>query len=138
MLAVLVPRGLGTAGLKMKSKSDPRHVKRVQALKALFEKSFHPETEVAKDTLANKVLAKQTQIDAIIEKSAPAWPLVQIAPVDLAVLRLAIYELLYKEKKEPFKVIVDEAVELAKEYGSESSGSFINGVLGTIIKEQNK
>ena len=54
--------------------------------------------------------------------------------MDLAILRLSIWELAFKEKKEPYKVIVDEAVEIAKEYGTETSGGFINGVLGAIIK----
>ncbi|MBI3342438.1 hypothetical protein HY024_04930 [Candidatus Curtissbacteria bacterium] len=75
-------------------------------------------------------------MDGLIAKNAPAWPLGQIAPIDLAILRLAVYELVYKTDKEPYKVIVDEAVEIAKEYGNEKSGSFVNGVLGSIIKSE--
>ena len=74
----------------------------------------------------------------MIAQNAPAWPIEQINPVDLATLRLAIYELLYKKKKEPYKVIIDEAVEIAKDYGTETSGSFINGVLGAIVKSKLK
>ena len=55
-------------------------------------------------------------------------------PTELAALRLAIWELIFKKQKEPYKVIIDEAVEIAKEYGSETSGSFVNGVLGSIVK----
>ena len=118
----------------MKQKSDPRHVARVKAVKALFEKSFRPKFTVGQ-TLAEEVVARHKEIDRQIKKNAPVWPLAQIAPIDLAILRLAIYELLYKEGKEPYKVVVDEAVEIAKEYGNTSSASFVNGVLGAIIKK---
>lgn len=119
----------------MKAKTDPRHIARVEAVKALFTTSFG--TKI-KNVLKDEVWAQKKQIDEKIKKNAPAWPLAQIAPIDLAILRLALYELLYKVEKEPYKVIVDEAVEIAKEYGNESSGSFINGVLGAIIKEESK
>src|SRR3989338_19951 len=118
----------------MKQKSDPRHVARVKAVKALFEKSFRPKFTIGQ-TLAGEVVARHKEIDRQIKKNAPVWPLAQIAPIDLAILRLAIYELLYKEGKEPYKVVVDEAVEIAKEYGNASSASFVNGVLGAIIKK---
>ncbi len=72
-------------------------------------------------------------IDKEITSSAPEWPLERINKIDLAILRLAVYELLI-QKKEPPKVIIDEAVELAKEFGSENSAAFINGVLGNILK----
>ena len=67
----------------------------------------------------------------MIVKSAPDWPVDKISKIDLAVLRLSIYELAI-EKKEPPRVIIDEAVELSKEYGNDKSPQFINGVLGTI------
>lgn len=118
----------------MKQKNDPRHIARVQATKVLFEKSFRSQTQIDKISLAGKVLANLKEIDREIAKNATAWPLSQIAPMDLAILRLAIYELLYKDKKEPYKVIIDEAVEIAKEYGNQSSASFVNGVLGTVVK----
>ena len=118
--------------LQMKLKSDPRHQERVTAVKNLFEKSFRP--QVPASSLAKSVFENRKQIDKLLKKYAPAWPLSQIPPIDLAILRLAIYELLFKTKREPYKVIVDEAVEIAKEYGNKSSGGFVNGVLGTIIK----
>lgn len=118
----------------MKRKSDPRHKIRVEAIKQLFEKSFRNEVKLEKGTPAFQVSRKLRQIDSIIAKNAPAWPLNQVAPVDLAILRLAIWELLFKKDKVPYKVIIDEAVEIAKEYGSDSSASFINGVLGAIVK----
>jgi len=119
----------------MKRKDDPRHKARVIAVKKLFERSFL-NTQSGQSQLAAKVLKKQQEIDKFITKNAPAWPLEQISPVDLATLRLAIWELVYSSKKEPYKVIIDEAVEIAKEYGGESSAGFVNGVLGTIIKSR--
>lgn len=76
------------------------------------------------------------QIDSIIEKAAPEWPVSQITIVDRNVLRIGLYELLYSNKEEvPPKVAINEAIELAKSFGGESSGKFINGVLGTVYKE---
>jgi transcription antitermination protein NusB len=81
-------------------------------------------------------LGKTSQIDQIIEKAAPQWPMDQIAMVDRAVLRLGIYELLFGNPKEvPPKVAINEAIELAKTFGGEASGKFVNGVLGTIYRE---
>ena len=86
--------------------------------------------------LINGVIEKLSQIDKIIEKAAPEWPIEQITIVDRNVLRIGLYELLYGNKEEvPPKVAINEAIELAKTFGGESSGKFINGVLGTIFKE---
>lgn len=117
----------------MKTSDDPRHIKRQKATKALFRWSFRSEQKI-KDALALQVLSCQKKIDKIITEAAPEWPIKQINRVDLAILRLAIYELIII-KKEPPKVIIDEAVELAKEFGSEKSSSFVNGVLGTVLKK---
>lgn len=119
----------------MKKKSDPRHLARRKATAHLFEHAFRKETKA--DKLTKCVLENLEKIDKIITKSAPAWPIEQIAKVDLAILRLAIYELLFG-KTAPFKVIIDEAVELAKEFGSETSPGFVNGVLGTVVKNKLK
>ncbi len=73
------------------------------------------------------------EIDKHIAAAAPEWPLEKISKIDLAVLRLAVWELLF-EKDAPPKVVIDEAVELGKSFGNEHSGQFINGVLGTIAK----
>jgi len=118
----------------VKRKTDPRHLTRVSAFKSLFSSEFVKGKIDKGTTLPGVILKNKSQIDKLITKSAPAWPVEQISPIDLAILRLSIFELVYQPKKEPYKVIVDEAVEIAKEYGNESSGSFINGVLGTIIK----
>jgi len=86
--------------------------------------------------LINGVIEKLSQIDKIIEKAAPEWPIDQITIIDRNVLRLGLYELLYGNKDEvPPKVAINEAIELAKTFGGESSGKFINGVLGTVYKE---
>lgn len=118
----------------MKTSKDPRHVKRRKVIKDLFSRSFQSEQNI-KNGLAKQVFAHQKKIDKIITESAPDWPIKQINRIDLAILRLAIYELTIS-KKEPPKVIIDEAVELAKEYGSEKSSSFINGALGTVLKKR--
>ena len=118
----------------MKKRSDPRHIMRIQIFKTLFEKTFRPGLKVEKDSVAAQIVTKQKEIDSLIKKNAPVWPVSQITPTDLTTLRLAIWELLFNKKKEPYKVIIDEAVEIAKQYGSETSGSFVNGVLGAIVK----
>jgi N utilization substance protein B len=118
----------------MKTKKDPRHLARRQALKILFAETFTKQGNLPE--IVKKILANAQGIDVKIEKSAPAWPTDKLNRVDLAILRLAIYEL--ENTKTPPKVIIDEAVELAKEFGSESSPSFVNGVLATIYKVKKK
>lgn len=82
------------------------------------------------------VIDHMKDIDVIIEKAAPEWPLEQIATIDRNVLRIGLYELLYADPEEvPPKVAINEAIEIAKNYGGPNSGKFINGVLGTIYKE---
>ena len=85
--------------------------------------------------LIKGVLENQEKIDAIIIKTAPEWPLEQINLVDRNVLRLGIYELLFGNRGGvPPKVAINEAIELAKSFGGETSGKFVNGVLGTIYR----
>jgi N utilization substance protein B len=86
--------------------------------------------------LVSGVLKNQPKIDKLIEKCAPEWPLEQVTVVDRNVLRLGIFELVFGNYEEvPPKVAINEAIELAKTYGGESSGRFVNGVLGTIYRE---
>lgn len=80
-----------------------------------------------------KIVASLSKIDKLISKSAPDRPIAQINKVDLAILRLAVFELII-DKGVPPKVVIDEAIELGKEYGSDSSASFINGALGKLIE----
>jgi len=86
--------------------------------------------------LIKGVIKYSPQIDKIIEKSAPEWPLEQITIIDRNVLRIGLYELLFGDRQEvPPKVAINEAIELAKTFGGESSGKLINGVLGTVYRE---
>ncbi|OGN09827.1 MAG: transcription antitermination factor NusB [Candidatus Yanofskybacteria bacterium RIFCSPHIGHO2_02_FULL_41_11] len=86
--------------------------------------------------LVDGVLKHIDQLNKIIEKAAPQWPLDQIAIVDRNVLRLGLYELLFGNREEvPPKVAINEAIELAKSFGGDSSGKFVNGVLGTVYRE---
>ena len=131
-----------------------RHLSRTIALQSLFEWDFNGQKDEllgivknhvkefagAKDDagfileLAGGVAQNLTSIDEIITKHAPEWPMEQIPPVDRNVLRLGIFELMIL-KQVPPKVAINEAVELAKTFGGESSGKFVNGVLGTLYKE---
>jgi len=134
-----------------------RHLSRSVAMQSLYEWDFRgrkkemlPEvverniTEFAagmEDTafirdLVSGVMERITELDKIIEKAAPQWPLDQIAIVDRNVLRLGLYELLFGKRDEvPPKVAINEAIELAKSFGGDSSGKFVNGVLGTVYRE---
>ncbi len=88
------------------------------------------------ESLLTGVLAKKQDIDLIIEKAAPDWPLDRIAPVDRNILRLGLFELLFADRSQvPAKVAINEAIELAKTFGGDSSGRFVNGVLGAVYKE---
>jgi len=85
--------------------------------------------------LVTGVIEHLKEINEIIKKAAPQWPIAQISIVDRNILRLGIYELLYSDKKAvPPKVAINEAIELAKSFGGENSGKFINGVLGTVYE----
>jgi transcription antitermination protein NusB len=82
------------------------------------------------------VISHREEIDSIIEKAAPEWPLGQIAVVDRNILRMGLYELLYANKEEvPHKVAINESIELAKNFGGQNSSKFVNGVLGTVYSE---
>src|SRR3989338_1559444 len=86
--------------------------------------------------LLSSILSKKADLDKIIEKAAPDWPLDKISTIDRNVLRLGLFELLFSDKEEvPAKVAINEAIELAKTFGGENSGKFIKGVLGSIYKE---
>ncbi len=115
----------------MKTATDPRHLRRRNAIKALFAESFTK--QINNPDVVIEIKKQEEKINKIIVDSAPTWPIEKINKIDLAILHLAIYELLNEDT--PPKVIIDEAVELAKEFGSESSGSFVNGVLGTVYNE---
>lgn len=115
----------------MKKKADPRHIARRELLQKLFELGFE-KSEHAYDEQIARIAPFLSRIDSVISQCAPQWPLSQINRVDLAVLRLAMYELFFAVEV-PSKVVIDEAVELSKEFGSDASSSFINGVLGNVM-----
>ncbi len=134
-----------------------RHLSRSIVLQTLFEWDFRGQKDkeidaiVIRDVaefapgmgdssfvteLAHNVLAKKPDLDKIIEKAAPDWPLDKISVVDRNVLRVGLYELLFADREEvPAKVAINEAIELAKTFGGENSGKFVNGVLGSVYKE---
>lgn len=134
-----------------------RHLSRSVVLQSLFEWDFRGcknneskeiiarnATEYAPgmgdisfiNDLMNSVLAKQADLDKVIEKAAPDWPISKISVVDRNILRLGLYELLFADREQvPAKVAINEAIELAKTFGGENSGKFINGVLGSVYKE---
>lgn len=116
----------------MKTKSDPRHQKRREIISSLFSISFQKDQPFSPETAA--IINSFSAVDQEILTSAPEWPLERINKIDLAILRLAVFELII-QKTEPPKVIIDEAVELGKEFGSENSAAFVNGVLGNILKK---
>ncbi len=120
----------------MKTAADPRHLNRVKAFKLIFANTFIP-ADFSENELALLTSQHFEEIDEIVKKCAPEWPLNQINRVDLSVLRLAIYELLYKPDV-PTKVIIDEAVEIAKRYGGQNSSSFVNGALAATLKLTNR
>lgn len=130
-----------------------RHRAREAALQALFEIDCagHNSNIVVEQRLAeadlpdpgaafvrelvNGIRTHQQEIDALIARYAPEWPVDQIAIIDRNVLRIAIYEILLREDT-PTKVAINEAVELAKQFGSDSSGRFVNGVLGSLVAHE--
>jgi transcription antitermination protein NusB len=128
----------------MKTKSDPRHQHRIHLMQQIFSWQTNPSSE---NIEIKQVLENIEAIDELIKKSAPLWPIKQINKIDLAILRLAVFELTIAPKSQhqytekgssptPPKVVIDEAIELAKEYGSDSSPNFINGVLGKLVESE--
>src|SRR3989338_4331034 len=110
-------------------------------LPAIIDKNVKEFASGLEDTtfvsnLVDGVMEHLPELDKIIEKAAPQWPLEQIAVVDRNVLRLGLYELLFGNREEvPPKVAINESIELAKSFGGDSSGKFVNGVLGTVYRE---
>lgn len=142
----------------MKKSTDPRHLARVLALQELFTKYFATDNfstdliplddllEIDEIEQFDKELFEKItkgveeeiqEIDTTIVKYAPQWPIKQMKLVDLQILRIAILEG-FIAKITPPKVAIDEAIEIAKDFGGESSGKFVNGVLGAIYEEQNR
>jgi N utilization substance protein B len=108
-----------------------------EVLKRNVEEFAPNKTDLAfMEKLLDGVLQKQGELDTVIEKAAPEWPIDRISPVDRNILRLGLYELLFADRKEvPAKVAINEAIELAKQFGGDNSSRFVNGVLGAVYKE---
>ncbi len=133
-----------------------RHLSRSIVLQSLFEWDFRGQKSdtheiITRDVqefapgmgdfsfieqLMASIIEKRNDLDKIIEKAAPDWPIDKISVVDRNILRIGLYELLFSNRDEvPAKVAINEAIELAKTFGGENSGKFINGVLGSVYKE---
>lgn len=139
--------------------SANRHLGRIVALQTLYEQDFRREVndpgldleavlarniaryeETIEDkafieSLVRGVSQKESELDDIIRPVAPEWPIEQIARMDRAILRIGVYELLFEDGVPP-KVVINEAVELAKAFGGDNSSKFINGVLGTVLRNK--
>jgi len=135
-----------------------RHLGRIVALQTLYEFEFRTQSEDPSvdvkevlernisryetaiedtafvDTLVRGVLKEQVALDELIQPIAPDWPIDQIARIDRTILRIGVYELLHQAEVVPPKVAINEAVELAKAFGSDNSSKFVNGVLGTAYR----
>jgi len=98
----------------------------------LHEKALPDEAADFARSLVNGVLKNKKNIDDVIRRFAPAFPVEQIAPIDRNILRLAIFEVLF-DNRVPVKAAINEAVELAKSFGSDTSQKFVNGVLGSVV-----
>jgi N utilization substance protein B len=129
-----------------------RHLSRMIAMQTLYEWDFRADSDVSEvenrnineyddkcekefvHLLVDGVVAGKEELDKVVDESAPEWPVDQISLIDKTILRIAIYEL-FNLKDVPPKVAINEAVELSKEFGGESSSKFVNGVLGTVYKK---
>jgi N utilization substance protein B len=141
------------AGTGAVTATPTRHQARILALQALYEYDLtgHERDEIAArlrddddvppsvreyaSTLFSGVLKDRETIDPIIGEAAPAFPVAQLAAIDRNVLRIAIYELKHQRKTVPVRVAINEAIEIAKNFGAENSGRFVHGVLGTISRQ---
>lgn len=142
----------------MKRTTDPRHLARILALQELFSKYFLTNSEIIetipveelveideiedynkelREKILFGVIENKEAIDNMITRYAPQWPIPQMKLVDLQILRVAIFEAFIGEITPP-KVAIDEAIEIAKDFGGESSAKFVNGVLGAIYEETKK
>lgn len=132
-----------------------RHLARVIVMQTIYEWDFRPKTDVEEikqrnienyhektddeyiKTTLGGVIKNKSDIDQEVVKAAPEWPLEQIASIDKAILRIAVFELLHSQDVPP-KVAINEAVELGKTFGGSNSSKFINGVLGTVYRNSSR
>lgn len=100
----------------------------------MAEEPLPGDAQAFAEELVRGVLENRRFLDRVVSEAAPSWPIEQMSPIDLNILRMAIFELLLY-RKTPLKSSINEAVELAKAFGTDSSGRFVNGVLGTIVTQ---
>jgi len=114
---------------------DPRHQYRIKIIENLFAYTFEPDKKNLpnkKEKISFQIIDKITEIDKFISQYALKFPVHKIAKADLAILRWAIYELKFSKKLPP-KVVINEAIELAKELSGEKSFAFVNAILGKVL-----
>lgn len=116
---------------------DLRHQKRIKFLEQLYSHSFNQPQHKSSKNLISDIIPDLDAIDTLIKTNAPRFPIAEMAKIDLAIIRLAIYELVF-QKTEPEKAIINEAIDLAKEFGSEKSYAFVNGVLSKFLLKHNE
>lgn len=138
-----------------------RHLGRIIALQTLYEQDFREGADDKSldldavlsrnitryegtvddkgfiERIVHGVSEHAEELDAALQPIAPEWPIAQIARIDRTVLRMGLFELTYEEKTPP-KVVINEAVELAKAFGSDNSSKFVNGVLGTALRQRDR
>jgi transcription antitermination protein NusB len=137
MVSLQILYQLDFSGLLEKNKTEPDLSKNIlfYSLQEFADDNFKYKDFV--DHLISEILKNLDEIDNWIKKFAPEWPIKQISMVDRNILRIGIFELIFL-KETPPKVAIDEAIELAKRFGSETSGRFVNGVLGAIYEKLKK
>jgi transcription antitermination protein NusB len=125
----------------MKTSKDPRHQRRVTLLKSLysiqFKNSNQPKLTRSTKKQFDLIVTKIGPINSTINKYAQKFSTEKMAKIDLAILQLGVFELLF-DKSIPYRVVADESIELAKEYGAQASPKFISGILGSIINNHIK
>lgn len=125
----------------MKTHRDPRHQHRVSVMQLLYSLEFQPiipeDTSEPVAKMVREILQNRETINKTIDSYAKSFTSARMSKLDLSILQLGVFELLYA-KKEPYRVVVDEAIELAKEFGSENSKNFINGILGNLVEKEIK
>jgi transcription antitermination protein NusB len=123
----------------MKTSNDPRHIKRMNIVTGLYALKFEhckiPKLNTNELSIINEIEQNKIEINRIINRYSQKFNTEKMSKIDLCILQLAVFELTFVNK-EPCRVIIDEAIELAKEFGSIKSPQFVNGVLGKLILEE--
>ena len=121
-------------------KKNEKRQNRVKTLESLYEMEFQEQSAVPRNSnsKAKAVQSHKLEIDRLISKHSQNWKISRMALLDLNILRIAVYEILFSETKESPKIFINEAVDLAKAYGGADSSKFINGILDSIAKTEER